>query len=235
MYSFDSRIRFSEVDSDSKLMLNTLLDYFQDCSTFQSEDLGLGVGYCRQLNLVWLMSYWQIDIVELPKLGDRVKIGTFPYEFKGCFGFRNFFMENEKQEKLAVANSLWTLMDTEKMVPGRPTEEMKIGYAIEEKLDMEYLPRKIKFEGEYEILEPVEVKEMHLDSNMHVNNGQYVRIACEYLPKGFPVKRLRASYHKSALLGDKMYPYIYSQKENTFGIALCQEDGTVYANVEFSH
>ena len=41
MYTFDSRIRYSEVGEDKRLTLISLVDYFQDCSTFQSEDLGI--------------------------------------------------------------------------------------------------------------------------------------------------------------------------------------------------
>ena len=44
MYAFDSRIRYSETDSEGRLTLNALLNYFQDCSTFHSEDVGLGIG-----------------------------------------------------------------------------------------------------------------------------------------------------------------------------------------------
>ena len=35
MYSFDSRIRYSETDADGRLTPEKLIDYFQDCSTFQ--------------------------------------------------------------------------------------------------------------------------------------------------------------------------------------------------------
>ena len=43
MYTFESRIRYSETDSEGKLTIASLINYFQDCSTFQSQDLGLGV------------------------------------------------------------------------------------------------------------------------------------------------------------------------------------------------
>ncbi len=39
MYTFQSRIRYSEVGPDGRLTLESLLDYFQDASTFHSEDL----------------------------------------------------------------------------------------------------------------------------------------------------------------------------------------------------
>ena len=36
MYTFDSRVRYSEVGIDGNMTLIALLDYFQDCSTFHS-------------------------------------------------------------------------------------------------------------------------------------------------------------------------------------------------------
>ena len=45
MYSFNSRVRYSEVNKDGRLKLVSLLDYFQDCSTFHSEDAGMGTEY----------------------------------------------------------------------------------------------------------------------------------------------------------------------------------------------
>ena len=50
MYTFDSRVRYSEVGVDGNLTLIALLEYFQDCSTFHSEDIGLGMDYLRELN-----------------------------------------------------------------------------------------------------------------------------------------------------------------------------------------
>ena len=43
MYTFDSRVRYSEIGEDKKLTLYSLLNYFQDCTTFHSESLGRGM------------------------------------------------------------------------------------------------------------------------------------------------------------------------------------------------
>lgn len=233
MYSFDSRIRYSEVDSQLNLRLTSLLDYFQDASTFHSEDLELGVSYLSEFRECWLMSYWQIDIERLPKLCEYVNVGTFPHDFKGCFGQRNFVMQTKDGEVLAKANSLWTLVNMDTMSPCRPTERMLKRYELEPKLEMEYLPRKIAFCGEAQRKEKVEVTKRHLDSNMHVNNGQYVAIAYDYLPSDFEIKRMRASYHKSAVLSDVMIPYVYNMPDGSVGVTLCNEDGAEFAKVCF--
>ena len=41
-YSFSGRVRYSEIGENGLLTLPGVLNYFQDCSTFQSEEVGLG-------------------------------------------------------------------------------------------------------------------------------------------------------------------------------------------------
>ena len=88
MYSFESRIRYSQTDLEGKITPEAILDYFQDSSIFHSEDLGVGVEYLKKEGLVWVLSAWQIDIVRFPKMGERVLVKTAPYDFKGFLGFR---------------------------------------------------------------------------------------------------------------------------------------------------
>ncbi len=233
MYGFDSRVRYSETDAEGKLGIPGIVDYFQDVSTFQSEDLGLGVDYLKGIGLVWVMSAWQIVIHAYPKLGDRIRVGTFPYEFRGFLGMRNFFLDGEDGRRMVEANSIWTLMNLEKGIPARPTREMKERYVLEEKLPMDYAPRKIAAPAGVETMEPFAVGKQHLDSNHHVNNGQYIHMAMEYLPEGFAVGQMRAEYRKSALLHDTVTP-VAARDGGTFTVSLCDGSGSPYAVVEFT-
>ena len=45
MYSFQTRVRYSECNNHHEATLTALLDYLQDCCTFQSEDLGIGLDF----------------------------------------------------------------------------------------------------------------------------------------------------------------------------------------------
>lgn len=238
MYKFSSRIRYSEVDSKGKLSLESLLDYFQDCSTFHSEDIGVGLGYLEERHLAWVLSAWQIVADRYPKLCERVRIGTAPYGFKGFFGYRNFLMETEEGEKLACANTLWILMDMEKMYPAKPTKEMLEAYEIEDKLPMDYAPRKIALPMEGGVgKEPLEVARRHLDTNNHVNNGQYIRMAKEYLSAEYMerdmfLRQMRAEYKRQAHLVDKIYPVVY-EKGEIAAVSLNDREGQPYCIVEF--
>ena len=74
MYTFDSRIRYSETDETGALSLLGVINYMQDCSTFQSEDIGLGVEYLEKKKRAWLLSSWRIVIDRYPVLGERIKM-----------------------------------------------------------------------------------------------------------------------------------------------------------------
>ena len=235
MYSYDTIVGYSQTDTNRNMTIGAVIDAFQDCSCFQSEELGIGFDYLIPNNLVWILNFWQIEITQCPRFYDKIKVATFPYDFKGFFGFRNFFIENDKEEKIITANSIWTLMDWEKKCPARIPQIMKDTYPLEERLPMDYKPRKIKIPDMEETTitkaEPVEIKKDHLDSNRHVNNGQYIRIALENAAPDLQFTSLQAEYRKQAFLGDILIPIIYASN-NQYTIALCDKDENPYAVVQ---
>lgn len=233
MYTFDSRIRYSEVDSEGRLTMAALINYFQDCSTFHSEDLGVGVEYLWEQHLVWVLSSWQIVVERYPELGEKVTVGTFPYDMKGFLGYRNFVMMNEKGEYLAKANSLWSLLNTDTGRPVPVPEEMIEKYVLLCKLDMEYAPRKIGIPQGGSRCEPVVVKKHHLDTNHHVNNQQFLDIAMDYLPGDFRIGQVRAEYRKQAFLDDVLVPTVVRDGEKVI-VTLTDEAGAAYMTAEFA-
>ena len=235
MYEYKTRSRYSEVNSDGILSLPSLLDYFQDCSIFHSEDIGLGLEYLKENNMVWVLSSWQIDIKRYPKLGENVIVGTAPYDFKGFIGCRNFWMKTDNNELLACANSVWSLIDTKEGRPMKLTEDMIKGYILSPKMNMEYMERHVKFAGEQKIYPSMTVKSHNLDTNLHVNNGQYIRIGLDYISNEelLRIKRLRAEYKIQAKLNSVLYPKKY-EYDNKIGISLQNENEKPYCNMEFS-
>ena len=232
MYEFNSRVRYSEIDHHGTLTLPALINYFQDCSTFQSEDVGLGTEVLKAEKRAWILSCWQVIAERYPALGERITIGTFPTEFKGLFGNRNFYIKDERGHMIAKAYSVWVFLDTETGRPVRPEEKDIKPYGMGEALDMPYEGRKISLPEETEVLEAFPVRRYHIDTNEHVNNCQYVQMALEFLPADRQFRQIRVEYKKSAVLGDVIYPKRSREEERTI-IELCAENGRPYAVVEF--
>ncbi len=233
MYTWESRVRFSEIGEDKRLTLDGILNYFQDSSTFHSEDSGNGMEVVESLHRVWVLSSWQIVVNEYPKIGEKIQLGTWPYDFNRFFGGRNYIMNGEDGRVLAYANSLWTYLNSENGRPARVDEQVLKHYVLEPKYDMEYADRKITLPENMEACASFPVESYHLDTNHHVNNGQYVKMAGVYLPSGFEIAQMRAEYKKSAVLGDIICPKVFTE-ENKAVVSLDDSLGNAFAVVEFT-
>lgn len=233
MYSFISRIRFSEVNKDKQLDFSSISNYFQDCSTFHSESLDVGISYLEKTNRVWMLSSWQIVVNRFGNLGEEIEIGTWAYGSDSLYAFRNFTMKTTSGEVLAYANAIWILVDTTTNSPTRITPEYVGQYTLEEKYPMNYAPRKIKIPKDLTQFEPFTIMKGSIDSNNHVNNGQYIKMAEEYIPEGFKTKQLRADYRCSAVLGDEIIPLVHIE-DNVCVVVLANSEHKPYCIVEFT-
>ena len=234
MYSFTSRVRYSEIGEGGLLKVTSLIDYLQDCSTFQSESMGLGVEHARRTGLAWLLSAWEIEVLALPRLGDDIRVSTWATDAKGLRAGRNFTIcpaDDERGERpLVRAASSWFMFDANAGRPVRPPqEEIEPYLASAERdgdvpLDLPPVPRVLRAEGEGTAAAPVAVTAAHLDTNHHVNNAQYVSLALGALSElegtdewtrsgrdnGGPLRWLDVHYSAAAKLGDTIYPHVHA-------------------------
>lgn len=232
MYQFHSKIRYSEVDADCKLTIAGLLNYFQDCTVFHSESLNVGIEHLAKEHCAWILTFWQIKVNRLPKLAEEVQIQTWPYEMKSFLGQRNFQMLDEKQNPLAQANSVWALMNLEKMRPVKVPDEITNTYGLEAPLAMEYCDRRIELPEDLEDVASVVVPSYFIDSNHHMNNEKYVTIAAEFVPSDFQIAELRVEYKKQAMLGDEIFCKV-KKTDTQITVALLDEKEKPYAIVAF--
>lgn len=232
-YEFQSRVRYSECGEDCRLNLGGVVNYFQDAATFQGEELGIGIRYLKDRKMAWILAAWQIYTDHMPRLGELVTAKTWAYEFKSFYGLRNLVLEDESGQAAAWANSVWVLMDMKNKRPVKVPENLIEAYGINEKLDMDYSPRRIFASGESEPMEPFPIHRGHLDSNHHVNNGQYIQMAMDYLPAGFQIYETRVEYREQAFLGDMIYPAVVKE-EDAIIVSLQKDTGDAYAVVRFT-
>jgi acyl-CoA thioesterase FadM len=101
---------------------------------------------------------------------------------------------------------------------------------------MQYDARKIRLPDQSgSPMEPIRVQEYHLDTNRHVNNGQYVRMAAGFLPPHTEVSVLRIEYRQQALLGDIIQPVVYTRSEENTGLTAGRADAAAVGNTDGSN
>lgn len=243
MYSYTTRVRYSEITESRGASLLSIINYFQDCCTFEAEDRGVGIDWLNDHKTAWMLTSWQIKIDRRPKYCENIKVTTWACGFRFFLGKRNFTIENaETGELLVYAYSEWAYINTEKGLPEKnvPEEEFE-AYGMADPLDKEFEKGKIKLPEDAELIqcEPITVTDQYIDTNHHVNNGQYISIAMTALPEDIfirsdDLKGLRAEYKLQSVKGDVLYPYRAEEAGDGAVVILKDEDDKVRLIAEFN-
>ena len=145
MYKFNSRVRYSELASDKKLSLVSIINYFQDCCTFESEDTDVGIEWLNQHRTSWMLTNWQIHILRRPEYCEEIEIMTWASGFKMFMGKRSFLIKTMDGEPLVYALSEWAYVniDTgrpERSVPDKEVEAYGLATPIEKRFSEYKIP-----------------------------------------------------------------------------------------------
>ena len=219
MYSYTTRVRYSEITQNRVASLLSIINYFQDCCTFEAEDRGVGIDWLNDHKTAWMLTSWQIKKE------------------------RNFTIENaDTGELLVYAYSEWAYVNVEKGLPEKnvPEEEFE-AYGMADPLDKEFEKGRIKLPDDVSLIEcePITVTDQYIDTNHHVNNGQYIAIAMTALPERLrmnsdKLKSFRAEYKLQSVKDDVLYPCLAAEQEDKPIVVLKDVDDKVRLIVEFT-
>lgn len=131
--------------ANSKIRLNKLFDYMLECSIKQEELLKEKL---QNLNGSWIIYQWDVDILELPGKFDDLIIKTYHTYTRKFYAFRNY--DVYKDDKLIVrAKTKWLLINHEKKLPMRLSDELALIYEREDGYDIVEKDLEI-IDGDYE-------------------------------------------------------------------------------------
>jgi acyl-ACP thioesterase len=109
----------------------------------------------------------------------------------------------------------------------------------EPRLDMPPTSRRLPVEGSFTEATPITVSELHLDSNRHVNNAQYLGMATNAVAQVFGheatsqttnISRVCIQYKRQALLGDVIVPRVHAE-EGVCTVDLADPEGDTFSVV----
>ena len=231
-FNMNHRIGFNGLLPDGSLALPGFMALTQEASLFHTFSIPGAFDYYDEMNWVWVLTHWQVEIYGYPKVGDEVNISTWPVRFKGYFGERGFEAKDALGASLLSANSNWILLDRNTFKPVRPTEWIanKYGGHFPFQLEKDFsLPKHDNFA-------PLSshgytASRRDIDTNNHVNNVKYLEWVYCHIPdeiyNNYRVKSLKVAYKKETLLGDHLEIKLFQCKQgNDIEIfALIEKDG----------
>lgn len=232
IHSYQFRLPFLDTDAQRRLTITGALDLMQDAADAHTISV-VDPDYLAHSNRIWVLNSWLVYFDKPCHGRDILTMSTWSAGLQRIYASRFFTITDSQGDSCVRARTVWFLVDGSTMRPIRPTEEDIGFYEPEPPLELDDPGRKIQLPGDMEPADEVfPVRGYMQDAYGHVNNAWYVRMAMEYLPSDFQVRRLRAEYKTAAHKGDRILPLI-SRSEGCVTVALCDGEKRPYAVVEF--
>ncbi len=241
MYKIQTRVWPGSTAEDGRLSLRAAVNMMQNCS-----QMWLGAEptlrkYLDDNNATMVLASRQLDVVRLPQCGEFLEVITSIYGCNKLLGYRNTNIYDAEGKPCVTC---WCIGAFVSRVDGksiRLSQEVLDSLTYDPQLEMEYLKKKIRVPAEGAVEYPhIAVLRSDIDFNKHVNNAQYVRMACDLLPIERDYNRIRIEYRLPARYGDEIVPIVAQNRsddgkaEKTF-VALNNLEGKPYAVLEFSN
>lgn len=215
VYNIDYIIDYDYVDKNNKLTHKGFLKYLCGAATSHADETPYGFKASETTHLAWLVLGWKIEIYRRPKCNEKIHIETWSTGAERVCSYRDFKMYDKKNNLIAIASSKWTLYNLEKASLVRITPEIMetfhsddTTHVFTEKVSKINVPE-LECLGTYEY----NIMRRDIDTNNHVNNGNYFDIANEVLPEeiyNIDFKNIDVMYKNQALYGDKTISFYYS-------------------------
>ena len=184
-YQSQYEVRTYEIDSRRRMTIPAMVRLMQEAAMQNVIQLNLSVWDLKPQHISWVLMRKQLKIHRLPKLGERIRVMTYPAGFERMFTYRDYKVLSEQGELLASSSSTWLLMDTQSR---RMAPIPKFILNLEDKMPPpeDCLPRPEtrlpRFE-QAQYAKNFQVNWHDLDFNEHLNNTLYIQWLLEPLPK----------------------------------------------------
>lgn len=177
------RVHYYEVDYQGRILPTSLINYLQDITWIQSEEVGLGMKKLFAQNYRWVLYQWDIAIDQYPQYNENLLISTCPLAMDKFSAYRKFEVKSQNGQTLATAMSRWALVNGDTIGLARIPPEMAESFGLILG-DTSEIPKlnKIKGPQEEHYTFDIVVRYSDIDTNRHVNNGKYIEWAMESIP-----------------------------------------------------
>lgn len=229
------RIACYESDSTGKMLPTTAMNYFQELSTNQGNELGIGGDYLKEHGLAWFLVKYVIQFSEYPLYQDEVTVTTRATGMEKFCATRRFTIEDETGKVKVIANTQWLLInrETEKMERIDEHPEMDAYECFEKG---EPLFKKFQKINRIDVEKNFSVRFLDIDFNKHVNHVKYLAWAIEVLPlevvKTMCLSETRIVYKAQCFYGDAVTARGERIEENKYRIDIVNQEEIILCQLE---
>lgn len=208
-WTIKSRIESYDVQPNGNVKISSLLKLFQKAAGDELLDTPFSFFNLASRNVAFVLTKMTVKILKDIKIYDEIQVITHPRKQHGASYPRDFIVK-VNDETVALARSVWVLLDIEKRCILRPSSIADLGEIETSENDSFEIEdvRRIVDESSLQRTDVRTVCYSHLDMNNHLNNTYYSDFVfdcinpCEHTSDAGLY--LQINYKNEARLSDKL-------------------------------
>lgn len=180
-YELESIISENQADQFGRMRIGDLARQMQILTEAHfDQNAGLSIDALTAQGKSWIVSWTDILIRRLPRVGEKVRMRIWPGKNKAMMYSRKYAFYASGEPLMATA-SLFLLMDQTTRTVAQPPEELKALEPLEISGEPKHPKMRMPFPQQYKNSTKRIVRSEEIDYNGHLNNSHYLDWAEELL------------------------------------------------------
>ncbi|MDP5172814.1 MAG: thioesterase [Bacteroidia bacterium] len=175
-HRFPYQIRPQELGPNRRMTMPAMINLLQDAAWFSAAALGVSVFQLNARGVGWVLSrlVWN-GRQEMPGMGAKIVVETYPSGIQRSFLFRDFRVFAEDGNLLGTASSTWVVMDLETRKMISVADDIVALVNPPDCVDvLDRAKERWKDASTWSMVGNIHVGWHDLDLNGHVNHGRFV-------------------------------------------------------------
>ncbi|MGQ2374954.1 acyl-[acyl-carrier-protein] thioesterase [Companilactobacillus zhachilii] len=216
-FAIEMEVPYYFVNFSGDMRLSALIDVMLLTSEKQLHQADVdSAEMVKNKGLGWVVVQYHMDIKQMPKLGQKLKIMTQATSYNKYFFYRDFWIEDESGETIVKAESAFVLIDIEERKIVSASDRLDDVFGAEETKKLKRFSR-LKVPEDYDFEQPQHIGYYNIDVNKHVNNSYYFDWMVDTLDMDFIADHTLTSmdikYDKELNMDSQ--PISYAKLDNT--------------------
>ena len=178
-----AHVRGYDVTSQGIASIPAIIQMLHEAAMQHVLRLKMSAVHLAPSNLGWALHQQSLQVLSLPKLGDRLQVLTHPSGLEKLLTYRDFQLFDQDEKLLASASTSWFLMNLQRRRVVRYPDSIKT--VIEPSSGFEHLPRPVSPDenpGTPLAEHTFQVLYHDLDFNGHLSNYHYAKWMLDAVP-----------------------------------------------------
>lgn len=197
-----------------KLSPHNLFDIFLESSSLNSKEQGMSSQNVLDLGYTWMIYRFKMEIYKRPMAEENLKVQTWVSGLDRTKAYRDHRLADENDNTLALASSVWTTIDLEKLRPSRIPQEIIQAYTLESRPNFDKFTKfkDVTLDEKRDWL----ISLSDLDYNRHVNSGSTLRYLVDSNKRDYDDLDMIEIYYKKQIYYEDEISIYYDGEDDLY-------------------